>query len=294
MADLANKRGIMLIACGHPFYGRMAYNLAMTIKAVDATFPIALAHSEKSLSHLSPQQMRFFDQLILLPIENAGFSTKLHLDELSPFEETLFLDADMAWMPKRTPTELFQELYGYEYTGITEGYYDIEEPENSKPSDRYYFWAQPEEIVQKYGLKTGRLYQWRSEVVYFKKTERVLAFFKTAREIHNNPRLESIMLFGEQMPDELPINISAAIHGIEPHAYKWTPALWPRMHGANIMSFDETYSSHYLLSCGSNYTHGDTSKFYDRLVKVAAYKFNVEHVFPLMNKRDFIPERASM
>jgi hypothetical protein len=293
---LKNKnKGIVLIATGHPYYGRMAYNLSMSIKAIDPDFPICIIHSERSLNHLSESQRRFFDQMILLPEEKVkGFACKLHLDELSPFEETLFLDADMAWLPKRSPNDLMNELSEAEYTGITEGYFNIETRDRSEVSKKYYFWADIDEIIKMHELTKGKIYQWRSEVIYFKKTDNVRSFFATAREVYANHGLKSIIMFGNQIPDELGINISAAIHHIEPHQYKWIPALWPRLHGNNTTNFEEIYNRYYLLSCGSNYATGDIKKLYDRVIKCAANKFHTQHVFPLIDKKSFIPDRAKM
>ena len=288
------KRGALIIATGHCYYGRMAYCLSLSIKAIDPDFPICVIHSENSLNHLSQQQRRFFDEMILLPEAKVkGFACKLHLDELSPFEETLFLDADMAWLPKRGPSELMDELSAYDYTGITEGYYDINNNDRSEISKKYYFWADVDEIVKKYELK-GKIYQWRSEVIYFKKTEKVKQFFADARKINADHGLKSIIMFGNQIPDELGINISAAIHGIEPHQYKWIPALWPRLHGNNSTCFEEIYNRYYLLSCGSNYATGDIKKLYDRVMKCAANKFQTQHIFPLIDKKSFIPDRQKM
>lgn len=290
-----SKRGICIIAFGHPYYGRYSFNLALSIKAVDKDFPIAIIHSEGSLSHLNTQQRSFFDHFILLPESEAkGFGCKLHLDLLSPFEETLFLDADMAWMPKRSPHELFEELKDYEYTSITEGSYDIETSDREKASKRYYFWADPDEIKKVYKLEKGTLYQWRSEVIYFKKTKTVKSMFKKAREIYSKPKLNSIIHFGNQIPDELAFNISAALHDIHPHKYLWTPAYWPRLHGEHVPPFEQLYSTYYLLSCGSNTASGSLKGVYDRIIKVAASKFKMQHLFPLYNKREFIKDRIKM
>lgn len=287
------NRGILLIATGHPYYGRMAFNLAMTIKAIEPDCNIALIHNDSSIAHLSETQKEVFDQFIYF--NKKGVGVKLYIDLLSPYlEETLFLDVDMAWMPSKKPSDLFNELKDVEFTGITEGYYDVEKDDMSNANQTYYFWAEPKEIVEKYSVYSKKIYQWRSEVMYFKRTDAVHDFFKVAREIHENPNLKSIKKFGDEIPDELAINISAAINEIEPHQYKWKPALWIRLHGSQGVALSGMYSSYYLLSCGSNYTPGEARKIYDRLVKAAAYKLGREHVFPLANKKDFIPERQKM
>ena len=275
------KRGIILFACGHPYYGRMAYNMALSIKAVDPLFPVAVVHSEQSLSHLTDDRRVIFDQMILLP-GGTGFGVKLNLDLLSPFEETLYCDVDMAWMPRRSPNELFDELKDVEFTSITEGHTD-------EPSPKYYFWADPVEIRKKYSIE-GKIYQWRSEVMYFKKTEKVKDLFSLARSIHANPGLDSVIKFGSQVPDELALIVATAKLGIEPHVYKWCPALWPRLHGNNYGA--DLYEKYYLLSCGGNYATGDIKKIYNNILKAACSKLGTKHVFPLQDKKSLLPDRA--
>lgn len=284
MSNLAHK-GIVLVACGHNYYGRLAYNLALSIKAVDPSFPVAVIHSEGSLSHLSDDRKKIFDKLILLP-GGTGFGCKLHLDTLSPFEETLYLDADMAWMPKRGPVDLFEELKDVDFASITEGHTEDKSP-------KYYFWADPEEIRKRYSI-TGRIYQWRSEVIYFKKSKRVKSMFEMARKVYSNPDLKTIIRFGNQVPDELAFNVACAYYDIEPHIYKWCPALWPRLHGNNATKPSDVYNKYYLLSCGSNYATGDLKMLYNNIMKAAAYKMRTQHIFPLMDKKSFIPDRQKM
>lgn len=288
-------RGILLIATGEPYYGRMAYNLAMSIKATDADSLIAVAHSGPALNHLSGRQRQIFDYIIDMPADALNsFGSKLYLDLITPFDETLFCDADTAWLPRRSPNELFNEVQECDFTAITEGFIDLEKMDRATVHPKYYFWADVENIKERFDLNKGNLYQWRSEVMYFKKTDRVLSFFDKAREIYANPGLSTIHLFADRVPDELAINISATIHGIEPHKYQWMPAYWPRMNNEFIPPIDELYSTYYLLSCGSNVSSGNTKLAYNRIIKAAAYKIGHQHVFPLISKKEFMTSRARM
>lgn len=280
---MLTKQGILIFACGHPYYGRLAYNFALSVKAVEKDFPIVVVHSENSLSHVSAERRWVFDQMILLP-GSSGFGCKLHLDLLSPFEETLYCDVDMAWMPKKSPSELFYELKEVEFTSITEGH-------TEDKSLKYYFWADPQEIKKKYKID-GRLYQWRSEVMYFKKTEKVKKMFAMTRKVYASPGLDSVIKFGSQVPDELALIIATAHYGMEPHEYKWCPALWPRLHGNNYLNPAEMYSKYYLLSCGGNYATGDIKKIYNSILKIACAKFKTQHIFPLQDKKTLLPDRA--
>lgn len=278
------KEGIILLATNHSYYGRMSYNLALSIKAVDPSFPIAIVHGGGALNHLSESQRAIFDHIIDASGLEA-FGGKLHLNTLTPFEKTLYLDVDMAWLPKYSPRDLIRSLKDVDFASITEGSSD-------DPHPKYYFWAGLDEIREVYSV--DKVYQWRSEVMYFTKTERVDAMFEAARIIYANPGLKTIHRFGDHIPDELAINIATALTGVEPHVYKWAPSFWPRMHGEGVGSLESIYTKYYLLSCGSNVVSGNTKTLYNRIIKAAAYKMHTQHVFPLVNKRECIKDRQTV
>lgn len=278
------KEGVILLATGHPYYGRMAYNLCLSIKAVDMDFPVAIVQDGKVMNHLSADQRAIFDKVIDAG-SLAAFGAKLHLDQFSPFEKTLYLDADMAWLPKSSPRDLIHKLKNVEFTSITEGH-------DQDPNPKYYFWADLKEIQDKY--QVTKVYQWRSEVMYFTKSDKVQHMFARARDIYENPRLHTIHRFGNHIPDELAINIAAAIEEIEPHKYKWQPAYWPRLHGEHVTDLESLYAQYYLLSCGSNVSSNNTKMLYNRIIKAAAYKMKVPHLFPLVSKKEFLKDRQTV
>jgi hypothetical protein len=278
------KQGILLLATTHGYYGRMAFNLAMTIKAVDKDFPIAIITDGSALAHLNDKQRSIFD--INIPATSLGFAGKLNLPEISPFEQTLFLDADMAWLPRKSPVDLIRSLKDIDFAAITEGHTD-------EPNTNYYFWADVDEIRRVYGIES-RIYQWRSEVMYFTRSERVMGMFNESVKIYAAPGLETVSRFGDSVPDELALNIACARAGIEPHIYKWTPAYWARMHGESNQDLEALYFQYYLLSCGSNVSSANTKRVYDRVVKAAAYKMGHQHLFPLINKKEMIQSRQKV
>jgi hypothetical protein len=272
-------KGIVIIATSHAYYGRMAYNLAVTIKATEDVL-IALLYRSPAIDHLNGTQLSYFDHLINLPEDvPAGYQTKLHLDELSPFDNTLYLDADMLWLPYRKPSELFAELSGNEYTGITEG-------KVRDVNHGYYFWADLAELQQVYG-SDWTFHQWRSEVIYFEKGTPV---FATARSL-DLTELRTAKKFGGCLPDELYLNIATALLCIEPHKYKWTPAYWPRLYKDVI---PKDLSSYYLLSFGSNYASSKMKTTYRTVLTSACNKLGIRPMFGLDSKRSFMKERQKM
>ena len=279
-----NNKGIVIVATGHAAFGRMAYNLCLSIKSVE-DFPVAVLHSGNALKHLSDMQKSNFDHIIEMGTEvMAGTCSKLYAYKYSPFDCTLLLDADMLWLPKQKPSDLFKQLDGVTFTGITEGSED-------KPHPKYYFWADVSEIKEVYKPE-GKLYQWRSEVLYF--TREAALIFEDAISIVSNPRLESIKLFAHKPPDELGINIATAIHNVKPHVINWQPSFWHLMNGGVVPDHNMLYMKYWLISFGSNMITGTLKKVYDRLMKAACYKLGVQHVFQIESKRNFLPDRNKM
>lgn len=273
------EKGIILISTGHPYYGRMAYNLALSIKACEE-IPVAVVHDETSLKHLNEKQLSIFDTRIPIPAEyRIGVQAKLHLDELTPFEKTLYLDVDMVWIGKRTPSSLFTQMAGTPFAAISEG-------DSNKPNKKYYFWADVEEIKTAY--KVEKVPQVRSEVIYFESNE----VFVEARKLKPAQKLNTIRMFGTVIPDELYFNIALAVLRVE--VRQWDPAYWPRLHGEQVPAPSALAQGYYLLSAGSNYVSPVMRRTYDALMNHAANKKGVTHLFPIRSKKEWLPERQKM
>lgn len=275
------EKGILIFALGHPYYGNYAFNLAITLKAVE-NIPIALVHDTTGISHLDEYQKVVFDHLIPCDLK-PGCGAKLHAYEHSPFEKTLLLDADMLWLPVHKPSELFDQLNGIEFTGITEG-------STEKPSSHYFFWAEIEEIRSKYEI-TGNIHQWRTEVMYFERSERLSDMFADSIKINKEHGLSKVKEFADGVPDELSINIACGKHDLHPHQPNWQPSYWPQLYQNRVPQPSTLYREYYLLSVGGNLNTENTKKLYNSIVKAQAPKVGLSHCFPLHSKYSFLKER---
>jgi len=289
------KNGVSIIATGHHYYGRMAFNLAKTIKAIDKTCPIQIITNGVALNPIGARSHWVFDFITHTQITD-GFEVKLHIDKLTEFENCLLLDADCAWVNKQSPIDLIEHLSNTcDFTGITEGFFDVNQPEKSDVNTKYYFWADVNQLITAYTL-VDKIYQWRTEVMFLKQCENVAKLFETARYVHAHAQqdLDSLKLFAHNIPDELCINVAACIHHMHPHQYKWRPSFWHRLHSENAPQIDDLQQNYHVLSCGSNMTSPAVKKLYDRIVKAASYKLGMQHVFELINKKQMMPTRQQM
>ena len=274
------EKGILIFALGHPYYGRYAFNLAMSIKAME-DIPIAVVHDATSLTHLAEEQKAVFDHLIPCSL-SAGCGSKLHAYEYSPFQCTLLCDADMLWLPRKRPSELFTILDGIAFTGITEGSTDA-------PSNHYFFWANADEVKEKYGVT--KMYQWRTEVMYFERSDKVEAMFTDAIKIQAAPGLKYVKQFADGVPDEMSINIAAGIHDLHPHKPNWQPSYWAQMHANRLPEPGTLYEHYWLLSVGGNHSTDNVKQIYNNILKAQAPKLGLFHSFPLQSKYQFLPNR---
>lgn len=244
--------------------------------------PIALVFDYSALSHLTEEQIEIFD--IRIPSDlRPSCGAKLHSYDVSPFKQTLVLDADMLWLPRQRPSELFDALNGIEFTCISEGSTD-------KPSAHYFFWGHIEEIREKYNI-TGVVHQLRTEVMYFEKSEKVERMFKKAQEIYIKPNLNYVKEFAGGVPDEMALNIAAGIEGIQPHDPNWKPSYWAQLFQNQIPPLDQLYREYYLLSVGGNINTQNVKNLYNTLVKAQAPKLGLAFSFPLQSKHNFLENR---
>ncbi len=284
-------KGILIIAAGHAFYGRMAHNLAASIKSVEPDMPIALRWAGSALNHLSLYNINeVFDSIEKIPEDhylqngkNNWIRTKTFIYQLSPFDKTLFLDADTIWLPKRKPSDLFNELENVTITFENYIRYDLS---NLKPKDTV--WANISEIKAAYKLERGWYYGLQSEMVYFTRTEAINAYFETVREVYDNLKVKTTEFAGF-LPDEIAFSIAAALHGIEPHVHPYYPAYWhPVQRKAGRSTIPD---NHYLLSVGGAFQTDQMKDYYNKFASIAFRKLAMDNPWKFMNKRAWLQER---
>jgi len=95
------KQGIIICAYGKRGYGFGAYHLAYSIKHYCKDYPIYLYCEERTISQLFPEDLKIFDKIIIFndrDYKRNGIpdvaTMKVQVLKNSPFDETLYLDAD--------------------------------------------------------------------------------------------------------------------------------------------------------------------------------------------------------
>ena len=91
---LPSRQGYLTVALDFDRYVDMAVNLAFSIRHFDKTRPICLVHNDKvQIPQIARKVFTHF--VCLAPREGyLGCMNKIRLDEVSPFAETMYVDAD--------------------------------------------------------------------------------------------------------------------------------------------------------------------------------------------------------
>src|SRR4051812_16424795 len=155
-------RGVVCFATGHPHYGKMAAALAASIKQYEQ-MPVALMWHGNALTALDENEMKLFD--ILIPLSDNHVHNKdgsfnpikarLYFYDLTPFEETLCIDADNVWLNRKKPSEAFNELSHTPFTMQNAGYTLCD----SEANQRYSVWGNIQSIISGYDIAGRKFYR---------------------------------------------------------------------------------------------------------------------------------------
>lgn len=288
------KRGVLLIALGHPNYGCMAYNLAVSLLNTAPDLKIHLMFNPMAVTHLNADQLNVFSSMREAPEDsyyrkgNCEFiKAKTRVYDFSPFDTTIFLDVDMIWLTQKSINTLFDELAETDYTIQNRDFVDLSE---KKSFADYSQWANVEEIKAAYNFKKGNYYSLHSEFIYFKKTKENKTFFNEWKNQYDELKVKCVV-FGNGIPDELPLSIASVICERYPHKDAYLPIYWER--AEKPMERTELIESYYGFSIGGNRITPVQVSTYDDFVKYYMNKIGSSIVFKTQSKVSFLTERQN-
>lgn len=204
--------GICIVALGYEIYGSYALNLAISLRVYDPNIKIAILCEPKTIAHLTEEELSMFSGIITIPEEEftVGDSkqyqrVKLLVYKYTPFERTMYMDADNIWLDKKVSW-----LYGeIGHNDFYIGYNGEFNPKNNTKSKyTYTYWGEPAKICKYFGIK-NLLPQTVSGFYYFKKTKWVEEMFEEALRVYDDPKAPTITWAGGKA-DEYCFNVALA------------------------------------------------------------------------------------
>ncbi len=286
------NRGVIILALGHAYWGRWAYNLAMSLKYSCPEIKITLLYSGSGITHITDRTL--FDKVREVPSKyytthgrTQYLKAKTALYKLSPYSETIYLDADMVWLPKKSIMTLFNEL-NVDFTMANRSWMALE---SENLTDTFGVWASPKHIKEHFKFKEGRFYNLSSEMIYFKKTKEVSKLFADAFKLFDAEF--NFTIFNGGMPDELPFTISMIKNNIYPHKDNYKPFYWESAEHLRLQGADLN-NGFYAYSMGGHISHPAMKKTYDNYVQFYCNKFNQRFPFFWKDKRGWMPARQNL
>jgi hypothetical protein len=288
--------GISIIALGHNYYGQLAFNLALSLKANDPLIKIALLHDTGAISTLKPWHTVFFDKMIQLPEETyiqdeirQYQKAKLYVDKYTPFDYTIYLDADTLWIPGRRASWMFGECMCFDFSIQTNAIYNVETKKIS--SNRYLFWGNPEEICNYYNIKTGVLPQTMSTFFYFNKQDPgVQKLFIKMREIYADPKAPCKQ-WANGKPDEFCFNVACATENCIPPLLHYRPIYFSETE--DVKPKEEIFKYFWAITNGGNKTRPAIIDIYNQLLNQYCKQMKVPDRFYHIDKKDILIERKN-
>jgi hypothetical protein len=286
------KQGVLVIAIGNANYGNYAHQLCMSIKATCPGTSVTCAYAEGALNHVLTNPLpNNFDSLIHIPSHcymtnglKDYVKAKTYAYDLSPYEQTILVDADVIWTPHKPVSDLFELLKNELFTCANRGRQQLSEAPGG-----FVHWCDPKDM-ETAGYK-GWLYNLSSEFMYFRKDKNVAKLFKHAQDFFNNPPSFNYKRFSFGLPDELAFEAACMKTEIYPHAYPFLPFYWEHFEKKHLPVYD-IYKQFYAISLGGNLNDKTSAQAYDSLAGHYNKQFGINGYFPARDKKSWLPERT--
>jgi hypothetical protein len=190
-------RGYLTLATGRPAFLEMAVDMVLSLKE-HTSLPVGVACDDGLAELARDQYGSVFDQVTTIPERFLGGRTrKFGVAEASPFEETVFLDADCIVL--QPIDELFESLDGCDLAFLGSQLTEAEDHNHHGFSTRW--------LMRKFGLES--YLKTNSGVFCFRREPavEVMEAFRTCHEEEARPRLRGSILLGRWLGDEIAIGI---------------------------------------------------------------------------------------
>lgn len=203
-------QGYLTLATGTPFYLDLAMNLVLSLKLNDPTRPVCVV-TDRTMP-IPDEYRKFIDHLVYLENQPGfhGCLNKLRVNEVSPFEETMFVDSDCILLKD----DMDRHWAKFQSPGFCS-------PGTKVTSGRWYGFDIAE-VIKKLGIDYMRTLN--SGVFYFRRGAETDHFFATALDLveHHKELLGSFHRNKLQLADE-PF-IGAALGKLHTPTVSYQPA----------------------------------------------------------------------
>lgn len=187
------KNGICLLCFGHESFGKLTYNLVASIKQYD-DIHCTIFTDHTSISFVDKT---IFDSIVDIPHSSFYLNNikhpnrfKLCLHEISPYENTMYLDVDSLYTSNNKINDLFNLLNeDVDLIGQNEKIINLND------TTKVFHGYDVDTFVPKFSFKNIFLHQLHGQFLLFKKNQKTKDFFDLSIDIYdkmNNKEITNI------------------------------------------------------------------------------------------------------
>lgn len=209
------NKGIVIVALGHDNYRKMAFNLAMSIRVSNPDAQIALISNAGVKDKFNIFEKQYFSHFIEVYEKDYTINGKREIPlaktmiyELSPFDETVYIDSDSIWIKNKKVSDLFNTYKDVNF-GFTLYHPNAHYPVDSDNSSFWFKEGETARDLRKYFKlkKDAYYYHLQSSFLYFKKSKEAEQIFARAKDLFITRDFQ-FRDWADSMPDELAFSLS--------------------------------------------------------------------------------------
>ena len=257
------KRGFVTVATGD-YYCRLAQNLAMSYRLFSkTTYPLYALTDEKGAKRLK----QYFDGVVVMKEPTYTFMDKIAVYENTPFEETVFLDADIDIVG-----DISTMFDAFEKNGSEVSCLGRMIPITDKTPPIHF----GEEAIRQFRLT--EFIAFNGGVYYFKKSEKAASFIRWILDeaVPNYDRWKLKVFRTGQMADEPLVGLAMLVQGMRPTlidkhhlglVIDMKSLSWDmKAHTAHHIRYGEDITT-VILHYGTHNTHHKKYVYYNAVVR---------------------------
>ena len=196
------KQGYIIIATGNQRFMEMSVNLALSLKHNDGKRHVALVHDNDIF--VPEEYGNVFDYVIQIPNEILlkNNMNKLNLYDLSPFEQTMYIDSD-CFLAKKDIDLIWDTTKDHNFTVV-----------GRKIREGIFRGIDVKKTINNLGIPY--IVYFNSGVIYFDKSETSKDVFKKAKELLITKEREIGIPFRGALGDETFLGVAMGFYRISP------------------------------------------------------------------------------
>jgi hypothetical protein len=282
---VSDTKAFNILAIGKPVYGRLAYNLAASIKVNEQAehYSVNLYYHGNALKSLEKYHYQVFDNVIYIPDDYAyykghfaPFLAKLKIYRLAKAWQNVFIDADTICFPTANFDKVFEEMKDFDFYCST---HRILEVVDNKLNGKIHIWIDGDNLLQQFP-QIKKLVEVSTFFMYYKNKPYQIEPLEKAIEIYQDVLDGKLNIYNLQyrnsLADEPIVSLALELTQTPMPIVPYYPICFPLKRGEPYDKMRSIINSgnHIGLTIPGHPESGWYALYYNKLVQENNIKMN--------------------